>query len=156
MMTTGTITLLSACNSLHANNAAATTLSSFYPESPSTRLSLSRHQIRLSLGCLMAMAQVWPQGKRHLAEVQAIAREVLGIGESGAAAAVAAAVAVPKGFDTTTTTVRQQQDGIHDNPNNLTVLPDDGLDGLVDLSSTFSTDSFWFSAFFSSEEFVAG
>ncbi|PTB78858.1 hypothetical protein M440DRAFT_1352697 [Trichoderma longibrachiatum ATCC 18648] len=63
MLTTGTLALLAACRYILRG-----------PE-----LAVARDQIRMSIGCHKAMAAVWPQAGSNLHEVQAIAREVLGL-----------------------------------------------------------------------------
>ncbi|KAK2616317.1 hypothetical protein QQS21_000751 [Conoideocrella luteorostrata] len=68
MITTGTIPFLSACKFLLTG----------------TKLSIAREQIRLTIGCLRSLAHVWPQGEKTVKEIQAIAREVLGLGASAA------------------------------------------------------------------------
>ncbi|TLS23266.1 uncharacterized protein PpBr36_05700 [Pyricularia pennisetigena] len=167
MMTAGTITLLSACKHLPPTpqDASPAAAAAAYDG-----LSLSRHQVRLGMGCLMAMAHVWPQGRRHLAEVQAIAREVLGIGGGGggggvgcasaAATTTAAAgspVATPRGGVGEAVEGEQQQqcrDSV--DLSGFSFVPDGTFDGLLDLNGTLPTDSFWCSAFFSSERGLAG
>ena len=62
MMTSGTIPLLAACRFLFASG----------------RLEIARHQIKMSIGCLKAMAEVWPQAAVQVREIQMIAQEVLG------------------------------------------------------------------------------
>ncbi|KAL7941818.1 hypothetical protein V8C42DRAFT_333796 [Trichoderma barbatum] len=63
MLTTGTLALLAACRySLRGQ-----------------KLAVARDQIRMSIGCHKAMATVWSQAGSNLHEVQAIAREVLGL-----------------------------------------------------------------------------
>lgn len=63
MLTTGTLALLAACRySLRGQ-----------------KLAVARDQIRMSIGCHKAMANVWPQAGSNLHEVQAIACEVLGL-----------------------------------------------------------------------------
>ncbi|GAP91257.1 hypothetical protein SAMD00023353_5800520 [Rosellinia necatrix] len=41
------------------------------------RLAVARHQLRLVVGYIRALARVWPQGARNLEEIQLIAQEVL-------------------------------------------------------------------------------
>lgn len=67
MMTSGTIPLLAACRFLFASG----------------RLEVARHQIRMSIGCLKAMAEVWPQAAVQVREIQVIAQEVLGQASKG-------------------------------------------------------------------------
>ncbi|TFA98889.1 hypothetical protein CCMA1212_009339 [Trichoderma ghanense] len=63
MLTTGTLSLLAACRYTLRGQ----------------ELAVARDQIRMSIGCHKAMAAVWPQAGSNLHEVQAIAREVLGL-----------------------------------------------------------------------------
>jgi hypothetical protein len=63
MLTTGTLSLLAACRYTLRDQ----------------KLAVARDQIRMSIGCHKAMATVWPQARSNLQEVQAIAREVLGL-----------------------------------------------------------------------------
>jgi hypothetical protein len=62
MTAAGTHTLLSAVKALFTGR----------------RLAVARHQLRLVVGYLKALAKVWPQGRRNLEEIQMIAKEVLG------------------------------------------------------------------------------
>ncbi|KAL7811978.1 hypothetical protein V8C26DRAFT_407774 [Trichoderma gracile] len=68
MLTTGTLSLLAACRYTLRGQ----------------ELAVARDQIRMSIGCHKAMAAVWPQAGSNLHEVQAIAREVLGLPTGGA------------------------------------------------------------------------
>ncbi|KAI8631289.1 hypothetical protein F5Y19DRAFT_25811 [Xylariaceae sp. FL1651] len=61
MTAAGTIALLSAIKAFFSGR----------------QLAVARHQLRLVVGYLKAMAKVWPQGRRNLEEVQTIAQEVL-------------------------------------------------------------------------------
>lgn len=63
MLTTGTLSLLSACRYILDGE----------------KLAVARDQIRMSIGCHKAMASIWPQAGTNLKEVQTIAREVLGL-----------------------------------------------------------------------------
>ncbi|KAL7896819.1 hypothetical protein HDV63DRAFT_405351 [Trichoderma sp. SZMC 28014] len=63
MLTTGTLSLLAACRYTLRGQ----------------KLAVARDQIRMSIGCHKAMANVWPQAGSNLHEVQAIACEVLGL-----------------------------------------------------------------------------
>ncbi|EHK20126.1 uncharacterized protein TRIVIDRAFT_124610, partial [Trichoderma virens Gv29-8] len=67
MLTTGTLSLLAACRYTLRGQ----------------KLAVARDQIRMSIGCHKAMANVWSQAGSNLHEVQAIAREVLGLPMSG-------------------------------------------------------------------------
>lgn len=61
MLTTGTISLLSACKFLLEDQ----------------KLAVARDQVRMSIGCLKSFAGVWPLAAKSLQEVQTIAREML-------------------------------------------------------------------------------
>jgi hypothetical protein len=61
MTTAGTHTLLAAIKVLFSGR----------------QLAVARHQLRLVVGYLKALAKVWSQGRRNLEEIQAIAKEVL-------------------------------------------------------------------------------
>ncbi|KAL6897517.1 fungal-specific transcription factor domain-containing protein [Trichoderma evansii] len=63
MLTTGTLSLLAACRYTLRGQ----------------KLAVARDQIRMSIGCHKAMANVWSQAGSNLHEVQAIACEVLGL-----------------------------------------------------------------------------
>ncbi|UKZ72531.1 hypothetical protein TrVFT333_000161 [Trichoderma virens FT-333] len=67
MLTTGTLSLLAACRYTLRGQ----------------KLAVARDQIRMSIGCHKAMANVWSQAGSNLHEVQAIAREVLGLPMTG-------------------------------------------------------------------------
>ncbi len=67
MVTTGTLPLLSACRFLFSGQ----------------RLAVARDQIRLSIGCLKTLGDIWAQGARSVGEIQTIAREVLGLAQNG-------------------------------------------------------------------------
>ncbi|KAI0163891.1 hypothetical protein GGR57DRAFT_489639 [Xylariaceae sp. FL1272] len=43
------------------------------------QLAVARHQLRLVVGFLKALAKVWPQGRKNTEEIQTIAQEVLSI-----------------------------------------------------------------------------
>lgn len=62
MLATGTISLLAACKFCLTGQ----------------RLAVARHQIRVSIGHLKTLAEVWVQAQRSLSEIQTIAREMLG------------------------------------------------------------------------------
>ncbi|KAI1817322.1 hypothetical protein GGS20DRAFT_533660 [Poronia punctata] len=61
MTAAGTNTLLAAIGALFAGR----------------RKAVARHQLRLVLGYIRALASVWPQGRYNLVEIQTIAQEVL-------------------------------------------------------------------------------
>lgn len=63
MITAGTIPLLSACAFLFAGG----------------RLEIARHQVRMCIGCLSCMSEIWPQAVVHVRELRTIAQEVLGL-----------------------------------------------------------------------------
>ncbi|KAM5350033.1 hypothetical protein ACJ41O_006538 [Fusarium nematophilum] len=64
MISEGTLALLSACNFLLKGK----------------ELAVARDQIRMTIGCLRAVGEVWPRTARNVQEIQAIARHVLGLG----------------------------------------------------------------------------
>lgn len=64
MVVTGMLPYLSACSFLLQGK----------------ELLLARERIRLSIGCLKALGMVWTKGNKSVQEIQAIAREILGIG----------------------------------------------------------------------------
>lgn len=66
MVTTGLIPYLSACKFVLSGK----------------KLALARDQIRLSIGCLKSLAEIWPQGSKTVKEIQEIAQEVLGLKQS--------------------------------------------------------------------------
>lgn len=66
MVTTGIIPYLSACKFVLSGR----------------KLTLARDQIRLSIGCLKSLADIWPQGSKTVKEIQEIAQEVLGLRQS--------------------------------------------------------------------------
>lgn len=68
----GTLGLLSACNFIFRGQ----------------ELAVARQQIRMIIGCLGAASDIWPQAAQNLREVQAIARNVLGIGAKSASPSV--------------------------------------------------------------------
>ncbi|KAL2847523.1 hypothetical protein BJY01DRAFT_212476 [Aspergillus pseudoustus] len=68
MLSEGILALLSACH--------------FYLRGP--KLAIARDQIRMTIGCLKALAELWPRTARNVREIQTIAQHVLGVG-SGAA-----------------------------------------------------------------------
>ena len=63
MISEGTLGLLSACKFLFKKK----------------ELVIARDQIRLAIGCLKTLAEVWPRTARNLQEIQTIARHVLGL-----------------------------------------------------------------------------
>ncbi|KAG5805501.1 hypothetical protein H9Q71_009905 [Fusarium xylarioides] len=68
MVSEGTLALLSACTYMLKDQA----------------LAVARDQIRLTIGCLKAVGEVWPRTARNVKEIQTIARHVLGLGGSSA------------------------------------------------------------------------
>jgi hypothetical protein len=61
MTSEGTLALLSACKYLLQDKA----------------LAIARHQIRLTIGCLKSLGEVWPRTAKNVKEIQTIARYVL-------------------------------------------------------------------------------
>ncbi|PLB36635.1 putative C6 transcription factor [Aspergillus candidus] len=68
MISGGTLALLSACRVLLQGKD----------------LAIARGQIRMTIGCLLAIGEVWPRAARNVREIQIIARRVLGL-ETGTA-----------------------------------------------------------------------
>ncbi|KAH7014842.1 hypothetical protein EDB80DRAFT_566912 [Ilyonectria destructans] len=68
MVSEGTLALLSACSFLLKGR----------------ELAIARDQIRLTVGCLRALGEVWLRTARNLQEIQIIARQVLGLDPKGA------------------------------------------------------------------------
>jgi hypothetical protein len=64
MVSEGTLALLSACHFLLKGRD----------------LAIARDQIRMILGCLKALGELWPRTARNVQEIQTIAHQVLGIG----------------------------------------------------------------------------
>ncbi|KAF5680172.1 C6 transcription factor [Fusarium circinatum] len=64
MVSEGTLALLSACTYMLKDQA----------------LAVARDQIRLTIGCLKAVGEVWPRTAKNVKEIQTIARHVLGLG----------------------------------------------------------------------------
>lgn len=64
MVSEGTLALLSACNYLLKGK----------------ELAVARDQIRMTIGCLRSLGEVWPRTARNVKEIQTIARHVLGLG----------------------------------------------------------------------------
>lgn len=64
MVSEGTLALLSAC---------AFQLSG-------KELAVARDQIRMTIGCLRDLGELWPRTARNVKEIQTIARHVLGLG----------------------------------------------------------------------------
>ncbi|KAL4885172.1 hypothetical protein BJY04DRAFT_180326 [Aspergillus karnatakaensis] len=68
MVSEGTLALLSACHFF------------FRGEGMSGRLAIARDQIRVTIGCLKVLGEVWPRTRRNVREIQTIAQCVLGVG----------------------------------------------------------------------------
>lgn len=66
MVSEGTLALLSACSALFKGKD----------------LAIARDQIRMTLGCLKVLGEVWPRTARNVREIQTIAQCVLGLGQS--------------------------------------------------------------------------
>ncbi|KAH6683564.1 C6 zinc finger protein [Plectosphaerella plurivora] len=64
MISEGSLALLSACNFLLEGR----------------ELAVARDQIRLIIGCLKALGDLWPRTAKNVREIQTIARHVLGLG----------------------------------------------------------------------------
>ncbi|OJJ66089.1 hypothetical protein ASPBRDRAFT_138635 [Aspergillus brasiliensis CBS 101740] len=64
MVSKGTLALLSACNAFLKGRD----------------LAIARDQIRMTLGCLKALGEVWPRIARNVQEIQKIAQRVLALG----------------------------------------------------------------------------
>lgn len=64
MVSEGTLALLSACNFQFKDRD----------------LQIARDQIRMTVGCMKALGEVWPRTRRNVKEIQTIARHVLGLG----------------------------------------------------------------------------
>jgi hypothetical protein len=67
MVSEGTLALLSACH--------------FYLKG--SKLAIARDQIRMTIGCLKALGEIWPRTARNVREIQTIAQHVLGVGPRG-------------------------------------------------------------------------
>lgn len=63
MVSEGTLALLSACKFLLKGR----------------ELAVARDQIRMTIGCLRALGELWPRTARNVREIQIIARHVLGL-----------------------------------------------------------------------------
>ncbi|KAH7129557.1 hypothetical protein B0J13DRAFT_564256 [Dactylonectria estremocensis] len=79
MVNEGTLALLSACNFLLKGK----------------ELAVARDQIRLTVGCLKALGEIWPRTARNLQEIQTIARHVLGLDSKGTASVTPESSEVP-------------------------------------------------------------
>lgn len=66
MISEGTLALLSACSFLLKG----------------TELSIARDQIRMTIGCLRTLGEIWPRTAQNVREIQAIARQALGFESS--------------------------------------------------------------------------
>jgi hypothetical protein len=75
MVSEGTLALLSACKFLLKGR----------------ELAVARDQIRLTVGCLKALGELWPRTARNVEEIQIIARHVLGLEGSRASSSSVAA-----------------------------------------------------------------
>ncbi|OAA70418.1 C6 zinc finger domain protein [Cordyceps fumosorosea ARSEF 2679] len=69
MISEGTLALLSACKFLLRGN----------------ELAIARDQIRLTIGCLKHLGDLWPRTARNVSQIQTIAKHVLGIEGNGTA-----------------------------------------------------------------------
>lgn len=68
MVSEGTLALLSACNFLFKGK----------------ELAIARDQIRMTIGSLKALGELWPRTAKNVQEIQTIARHVLGLGSKTA------------------------------------------------------------------------
>ncbi|KIW21077.1 hypothetical protein PV08_01656 [Exophiala spinifera] len=68
MVSEGTLALLSGCKFLFKGK----------------ELAVARDQIRMTIGCLKVLGEVWPRTAKNVQEIQTIARHVLGLGNPGA------------------------------------------------------------------------
>jgi hypothetical protein len=75
MVSEGTLALLSACKFLLKGR----------------ELAVARDQIRLTVGCLKALGELWPRTARNVKEIQIIARHVLGLEGSKTGSSIVAA-----------------------------------------------------------------
>ncbi|KAK3693075.1 hypothetical protein B0T22DRAFT_400788 [Podospora appendiculata] len=66
MVSEGTLSLLSACNFLLKGE----------------ELAVARDQIRMTIGCLRELGEVWPRTMKNLHQIQLIARHVLRVGKN--------------------------------------------------------------------------
>lgn len=64
MVSEGTLALLSACKF----------------QLKDKELRIARDQIKMTIGCLKALGEVWPRTARNVGEIQMIARHVLDVG----------------------------------------------------------------------------
>lgn len=67
MISEGTLALLSACSFLLKGK----------------ELAIARDQIRMTIGCLRSLGEIWPRTARNLKEIQFIARHVFGLDSNG-------------------------------------------------------------------------
>ncbi|KAK1999790.1 hypothetical protein LX36DRAFT_631736 [Colletotrichum falcatum] len=72
MASEGTLALLSACNFLFKGK----------------ELAIARDQIRMSIGCLKTLGEIWPRTARNVQELQTIARHVLRVGSKGTSSSI--------------------------------------------------------------------
>ncbi|RSM19647.1 hypothetical protein CDV31_001534 [Fusarium ambrosium] len=79
MVSEGTLALLSACNFLHKGK----------------ELAISRDQIRMTIGCLKTLGEMWPRTARNVREIQMIARHVLGLGPKSTKSSTPQSTGVP-------------------------------------------------------------
>ncbi|EFY94996.1 Zn(2)-Cys(6) zinc finger domain protein [Metarhizium robertsii] len=132
MVTTGTIPFLSACKFLFTG----------------AKLSIAREQIRLTIGCLKSLGEVWPQGARTVKEIQAIAREVLGLGAS----AVPRSVVLPSDTSSGVSSSQRSplsQSGSQNSSIDDLLFPDtiDSLSSCWDMQNQQIDMNLWFSSY---------
>ncbi|KAK4946531.1 hypothetical protein LTR10_014383 [Elasticomyces elasticus] len=68
MVSEGTLALLSACKFLFKGK----------------QLAIARDQIRMTIGCLKALGELWPRTAKNVQEIRTIAQHVLGLGSKAA------------------------------------------------------------------------
>lgn len=132
MVTTGTIPFLSACKFLFTG----------------AKLSIAREQIRLTIGCLKSLGEVWPQGARTVKEIQAIAREVLGLGASAAPRSVVLPSDTSSGVSSSQRSPLSQSGSQNSSIDDL-LFPDtiDSLSSCWDMQNQQIDMNLWFSSY---------
>lgn len=97
MISEGTLALLSACNCFFQGKA----------------LAIARDQIRLTIGCLKFLGEIWPRTARNVEEIQIIARRVLMLkGGSAASGATPGSGELPSLIESDTETSIQSADSL--------------------------------------------
>ncbi|KAL2802341.1 hypothetical protein BJX63DRAFT_426125 [Aspergillus granulosus] len=62
------------------SDGALALLSAYHFFLKGPKLAIARDQIRMAIGCLKALAEIWPRTARNVREIQTIAQHVLGLG----------------------------------------------------------------------------